>query len=64
MRVFFPHQVSCSDDLRSPAEVQQELQEVRAEVLATKEELVSYKDTCGRLQEELQVCGVPFGLLL
>ncbi|XP_029700863.1 A-kinase anchor protein 9 isoform X4 [Takifugu rubripes] len=47
-------EASSSDDPRSPAEVQQELQEVRAEVLVTKEELVSYKDTCGRLTEELQ----------
>lgn len=53
------HQASCSDDPSSPSEVQQELQEVRAEVLATKDELVSYKDTCGRLQEELQVGDIP-----
>lgn len=38
------------------SDIKQDLREVRDEVLATKEQLVSYKDSCGKLQEELQVC--------
>lgn len=38
------------------SEVLQELQDVRDEASATKEQLHSYKESCGRLQEELQVC--------
>lgn len=39
------------------SEALQELQEVRDEASATKEQLDSYKESCSRLQEELQVRG-------
>lgn len=32
------------------------MQEVRDEATATKEQLDSYKESCSRLQEDLQVC--------
>ena len=50
------HQASSSDEQPAVSEVLQELQEVRDEAAATKEQLESYKESCSRLQEELQVC--------
>ena len=47
---------ASADDQPAVSGVVQELQEVRDEVLATKEQLSNYKDSCSRLQEELQVC--------
>ena len=53
----FFYQVSSADHQPAVSDVLQELQEVRDEASATKEQLDSYKESCSRLQEELQVCG-------
>lgn len=50
------HQASSAVDQPAVTDVLQELQEVRDEASATKEQLDSYKESCSRLQEELQVC--------
>ncbi|KAM9386311.1 A-kinase anchor protein 9 isoform 2-T2 [Pholidichthys leucotaenia] len=45
---------ASSDDHQNESELLQELQQVRDEASTTKEQLYIYKDSCGRLQQDLQ----------
>ncbi|KAM9737616.1 A-kinase anchor protein 9 isoform 2-T2 [Menidia menidia] len=45
---------ASSDEQPAVSELLQELQEVRDEAAATKEQLTSYKESCSRLEEELR----------
>lgn len=51
-------QASSADDQPAVSDLLQQLQEVRDEASATKEQLGNYKESCSRLQEDLQVCHV------
>jgi len=54
------YQASSADYQSAVSELLQELQDVKDETSATKEQLDSYKESCSRLQEELQVCHIKW----
>ncbi|XP_058475403.1 A-kinase anchor protein 9 isoform X2 [Solea solea] len=47
-------EASSADHQPAVSELLQELQEVNSETVATKEQLISYKESCSRLQNQLQ----------
>lgn len=47
---------ASSDDQQNVSQLLQQLQEVRDETSATKEQMESYKESCSRLQDDLCVC--------
>lgn len=51
-----PQASSAVGDETAVSKLLQELQEVRDEAVATKDQLDSYKESSRRLQEELDVC--------
>ncbi|KAM9838219.1 A-kinase anchor protein 9 [Aulostomus maculatus] len=53
-RTILAAETSPGEDQPPASELLQELQDVRDEVLATKEQLDNYKESCSRLQEELK----------
>ncbi|XP_029919471.1 A-kinase anchor protein 9 isoform X2 [Myripristis murdjan] len=54
---------SSAGDQTAMLELQQELQEVKDEASATKEQLSNYKESCSRLQEQLKENGVTIDKL-
>lgn len=59
------YQASSADEQpAASSELLQELQEVRDEASATKEQLHTYKQSCSKLQEELNVCDCLFKFIL